>query len=157
MPKRSAILAFLLLGACASFDPARDTRGWFMHAEAGEAKLVYGTPQSDDVPLMLGCAAGSGRVSLSQSALRPGDGVTLSAGRTRTVLYGEAEPDEMNGGVFVTAQTDTATPVLAAVAEGGGLAIEEAGRVQRLPATAREREDIRRFFAVCGEAQLAAR
>jgi hypothetical protein len=157
MPKRSAVLAFLLLGACASFDPARDTRGWFMHAEAGEAKLVYGTPHSDDVPLMMDCTAGSGRVAMSQSALRPGDGVTLSAGRTRTVFYGEAEPDEMNGGVFVTAETDAATPVLAAFRDGGGLAIEEAGRVQRLPATAQEREEIRRFFAACGRSQLAAR
>ena len=146
-------LAFLCLAAalagCATYDPAGDTRGWFFNRD-GEVKLAYGTPQSDDVPLMLSCQPGTGRVFLSQGGLRPGDGITLAAGGRRTTFYGAAEPDQLNGGVLVSASTSAATPVLAAFRNSGRVGIVEAGRDAGLYATDVERMQIGRFFATCG-------
>jgi hypothetical protein len=136
------------LAACASIDPARDTRAWFFNTD-GEVKLAYGTPQSDDVALMLSCEPRSGRVAVSQSALRPGDGVTLTSGGRRTTFYGEAEPDQLNGGVFVTAETSAAAPVLAAFRDTGRIGVVEDGRAAELYATPAERMQIQQFFGAC--------
>ena len=136
------------LAACASVDPARDARGWFFNAE-GEVKLAYGTPQSDDVALMLSCEPRSGQVAIAQSALRPGDGVTLASGGRRSIFYGQAEPDELNGGVYVTATTTVETPVLAAFRDSGRVDIEEDGRAATLYATPAEHQQIRQFFGAC--------
>ena len=146
MLRSLAFCALALLAGCATYDAARDTRGWFFNTD-GEVKLAYGTPQSDDVALMLSCQPRSGRVAVSQGGLRPGDGVTLVSGGRRTTFYGEAEPDQIAGGVFVTAATDVREPVLAAFAGSGRLAVGDAPRP--FYATPAEQMQIRQFFATC--------
>ena len=147
---RRLLLALpLLVAACATYDPAADTREWIFSAE-GEPRLVYGTPQSDDAPLMLHCAPRSGRIRLSQHGLRPGDGISLASGRERTVVHGESEPDELNGGVIVSAEIDARAPVLAAFRTSGQLVVDEAGRATRFYAAPLERGLIEQFFARCG-------
>ena len=146
-------LAFLCLAAalagCATYDPARDTRGWFFNRD-GEVKLAYGTPQSDDVPLMLSCQPGTGRVFLSQGGLRPGDGITLTSGSGRSTFYGMTEPDQLNGGLFVTAEASALNPVLTAFRDTGRITLDENGRPARLYATPAEHQQIRQFFSTCG-------
>ena len=146
MLRRLAFCTLALLAGCATYDAARDERAWIFNTD-GEAKLVYGTPQSDDVALMLSCQPRSGQVSVSQGGLRPGDGVTLVSGGRRTTFYGQAEPDQLAGGVFVTANTDVRQPVLAAFAAGGRLAV--GGERMPLYATEAERVQIGQFFATC--------
>jgi hypothetical protein len=143
------IAAAAAVNGCATrMDAANDTRGWFFNNE-GEVKLAYGTPQSDDAPLMLYCTPRSGQVTLSQSALRPGDGVTLAAGGQKSTFHGESQPDQLNGGTIVTAQAPVNTPVLNAFRSTGRLAIEERGRATVLTATPAERAQIEQFFASC--------
>ena len=141
------LLAAALTG-CASYNAARDTRGWFFNTD-GEVKLVYGAPQSDDVALMLSCQPRSGRVLVSQSALRPGDGITLSSAGRQATLYGEAEPDRLNGGVMMMAETSATSPVLTAFRDTGRVGVVENGRSAELYATAAEQMQIREFFGAC--------
>jgi hypothetical protein len=143
------LAAIVGLSACATYDAASDTRGWFFHTDGAEAKLAYGTPQSDDAPLMLMCTGRSGQVTLSQSAVRPGDGVTLASSGRRSTFYGETEADQLNGGLIVSAVAPVDAPVLSAFRRSGDLAIEENGRRARLLATPVERAQIQQFFQTC--------
>jgi len=147
-------LVALMLGACATGpDAASDARSWILNSEGDEARLAYGTPQSDDAPLMMRCRPGSGRVTLSRDAARPGEGLTLASGDRKVTLHGAEEPDMLNGqGVIVTAQTRPDSPVLRQFRETGRLALIGERRRAELPATAEERTRIRSFFASCGAA-----
>ena len=143
-----SLLTVAALSACASYDAPQNSRQWIFNADGGEARLAYGTPQSDDAPLMMSCRSG-GRVSISQNQLQPGDGVTLESGPARTTFHGEAEPDQLNGGTIVTADAAVTSPVLQAFRRSGRLAMVENGRTARLPASPAERAQIQRFFEVC--------
>jgi hypothetical protein len=142
------------MGACAGSPyVAGDARVWSLHDEGPEARLAYGTPNSDDAPLLLSCAPRSGRVTISKDAARPGAGVTLASNGTTLTLHGEETPDMLNGqGVIVTAQTPSDTPVLRRFRDTGRIALEDAGRREDLPAAPAERAQIRRFFDTCGRA-----
>jgi hypothetical protein len=147
-----ALAALFFMGACAtSPDAAADARGWFLNTEAGETKLAYGTPQSDDAPLLMSCLPGSGRVTVSRDSARPGQGVTLASGDRRVTLHGSEQPDMLNGqGVIVTAQTETTNAVLQRFTQTGRLALVADRERADLPATPEEREQIRAFFDACG-------
>jgi hypothetical protein len=150
----SPLAALFFLGACASAPEARsDARTWILGGEDGEARLAYGTPDSDDAPLMMRCQTGSGRVTLSRDAARPGEGLALASGDRKVVLHGAEEPDMLNGqGVIVTAQTGLENPVLRRFRDTGRLAMISDTRRAELPATAEERARIRQFFQGCGAA-----
>ena len=149
-----ALAALSFMGACATApDAEADTRAWVLGADGAETRLAYGTPDSDDAPLMLRCRAGSGRVTVSRDAAKPGEGVTLASGGRSLTLRGQEEPDMINGeGVIVTAQTSLNGPVLQGFRDSGRLALVTDRRRAELPATAAERVQIRRFFQTCGAA-----
>ena len=147
----SPLAALFFLGACATApDAASDTRTWITGAETGEASLTYGTPDSDDAPLLLRCRPGSGRVTLSVDAARPGEGLTLASGARKVTLHGTEEPDVLHGqGVIVTVDTRADNPVLQGFRNTGRLAfVSENGRAE-LPATAEEQTRIRQFLDRC--------
>lgn len=150
----SPLAALFFLGACATAsDAASDSRTWVLHAEGGETRLAYGTPDSDDAPLMMRCRTGSGQVSLSRDAARPGEGINLVSGARTVVLHGAEEPDVLNGvGVVVTARTGLDNPVLRSFRDTGRLALISGTRRADLPATPEERTRIRQFFGGCGAA-----
>ena len=155
MRRLIALSALAVLTACASAtttttDAGGDGRAWIYNADAGEAKLAYGTPQSDDVPLMMACAPGSGRVALSQGGLRPGDGIALASGSHRTTFRGTAEPDQLSGGVWMTAEADAADPLLRSFRDTGRLVLAGPGGGGALHAGPADRDAITRFFAACG-------
>ena len=150
-----ALAALFFSGACTTAPDARsDTRAWTLHEEGAETSLAYGTPNSDDAPLQMRCRSGSGRVTLSRDAARPGEGLTLASDDRKIVLHGAEEPDMLNGdgGVIVTAQTGLENPVLQRFRQTGRLTLISDARRAELPATAEERARIRRFFAGCGAA-----
>ena len=156
MPQRSpSLLVLLALSACAApplapppaVDPAADTRQWFYSREGGRANLAYGTPQSDDIALSLRCAERSGRVTVDQGGLRPGQGISISSGGRSAVLRGRAQEDQLNGGVYMEAEADLAHPVLDAFRRTGALATRDGAEV--LAATPAEHGQIQQFFAVC--------
>ena len=147
-----ALIATAALGGCVTMDQGADTRGWFFNAEGGETKLAYGTPQSDDAPLMLSCTGPTGRVIVSQTGVQAGDGVTLASGGRRTTFYGQAEPDQLSGGTIVSAETKADAPVLSAFRRSGRLDIHENGRPAAIRATPAERAQIEQFFTACGAA-----
>ena len=137
----SPLVASAALAACAS-TADRDTRGWFYNAEGGEAKLAYGTPQSDDVVLSLTCAPGSGRVTLSQGRLRRDARIELSAGGAADAFIGRNHIDELWGGYRVDAEAPSGAPVLQRFRRGAVLSVR-AGRTRTpLPATRGDRARI---------------
>ena len=148
--RTSVLLACATLAACATaYDAGSDQQQWFYSTDTGETKLVYGTPQSDDVALMLSCRPGSGRVTVSQGGLEPGRGIVLASSRGSVTLQGASEPDQLNSGVYVEAETPTTTAVLQDFRRSGRIIVGgEGGRV--LYATPAERAQIEQFFAACG-------
>lgn len=147
-------LASLLLSACATAsDATSDTRTWVAMSEGEEARLAYGTPDSDDAPLLLRCRQGSGRVTLSIDAAAPGEGLTLVSAGRKVTLHGTEEPDVLNGeGVIVTASTRVDNPVLRGFRNTGRLTFVTRRGQAELPATAEEQIRIRRFLDSCGAA-----
>ena len=150
------LLALAGLGGCKSMyvggdvGARSDAREWIYNSDGGEAKLAYGTPQSDDVPLMLSCAGGSRTVTVSQDGLEPGRGITIASGGRSMTLHGEEQADMLNGsGVIVTAQTSPDAPVLRSFRRTGRLElVTKEGRAE-LPVRRQERSLVDQFFARC--------
>ena len=153
-----AFLAAAALAGCAQPlppdpgppDRADDGRAWIYNADGPEPRLAHGTPQSDDVVVMMSCRARSGSIEVMQGALRPGQGIALSSGGRSVVLTGRSEPDQLSGGVFVTASRAIGDPVLQSFRRTGSLAVMENGRWAPLAASPSERGGIAAFFAACG-------
>jgi hypothetical protein len=147
------LLLALTLGACATAqdaDAEADTRTWISVADGAEARLAYGTPDSDDAPLLLHCRTGSGRVTVSLNGAEAGEALTLASGGRKVALKGSEEPDLLHGeGVIVTADARADHPVMQGFRNTGRLAfITRRGRAE-LPATAEERTRIRGFLDSC--------
>ena len=155
----SAFLAAAVLAACAAPLPPpaepiphgyAEGRAWIYNAEGGEPRLAYGTPQSDDVLVMMSCRPRSGVVDVAQGGLRPGEAIALSSGPHTLTLRGRAEPDQLNGGVFMTARTSLQHPVMQGFRRAGALAILQSGQRVSLQGTAADQRQVTSFFEACG-------
>lgn len=156
-------LAALSAAACASTGPAvpAPTDGsapqpladhdWFGATDEGVTHLTYGRAESDDVWLTLSCAAGSGRLALTQYT-GPDDGsrIALESGGETESWPATREPDEMNGGVYLTAQADADTPVFLRFRRVGWLAAYGDGWREVMVAQPGSAGRVERFFADCG-------
>ena len=151
------LLALASLGGCKSMyvggdvGARSDAREWLYNSDGGEAKLAYGTPDSDDAPLMLSCGSGSRRVTVSQDGVEPGRGITLASGGRTATLHGQEQADMLNGeGVIVTAETAADAPVLASFRRTGRIALVTRDGRGELPVEPQERARIDQFFSACG-------
>jgi hypothetical protein len=142
-----ALLAACAAAACATtYDAAADNVQWFYSTEDGEAKLVYGVPESDNIAIMLDCRPGSGRVGAYRGGLGPGEGIVLASGGRSVTLHGESGKDELSDGVYVDAETPSSTGVLQDFRRSGRISVNG----EALHATPAERAQIEQFFATCG-------
>ena len=149
----SALLACTVLAACATPPAELDDSGrqWIYSADADEPRLMYGTPQSDDVVVAMSCTPRSGWVTLSFPGMDPAyEGVRLASGDRDAIYRGTTEPDQLNGGVILTARARADSPPLAEFARTGRLQWREPeGRVIPLHASPATRGYVAQFFAAC--------
>lgn len=96
---------------------------WLLSLDGDQAKLAYGVPNSDDLRLGMECVRGSGVVRLVRD-VPPGAAAEfhLESGGDTQRIAARAEPSEMSGGQFLTADLPAAAPVLARFAQTGWLA-----------------------------------
>lgn len=123
---------------------------WIAHVEADGATLAYGLAESDDVPLMMACRTGSGRLDISRPAETARPQLILSSGEAVLSVPVHAEPSELHEGVFLTGEARTAEPALQIFRRVGWISVYEDGRWHGLAAHAASREDVHRFFSACG-------
>src|SRR5690606_27991404 len=98
--------ALLGLAACATVEtpaapvetPPAPVAGydWIPHVDVEGASLAYGVAESDDVPLMLACAPGRGRIEITRPADAARPSLSLSAGRATLTLAVRSEPSQLH-------------------------------------------------------------
>jgi len=139
---RAAVLVSLIaamgLSACATrtAQPAAPAArmAWSLYETPEEgAKLAFGAPGSDDVPLLLSCRPGSGRVAVNVGAPdeQPRD-LALSSGRATSRFPAAFQPD-LGEGSRLEATGPAAAPALTRFAATGELAVQADGRRLALP------------------------
>lgn len=124
---------------------------WFYHRDGGEARLVYGLAESDDLRLGLDCAQGSGRLALSAVAgpdARPE--IHIEAGGETERFPAQSEPSQLHDGVFLTAEARADAPVFQRFRRVGWLAVWLDGERQAYAPQPDSAPNIERFFAFCG-------
>jgi len=132
MRRLAPLLIALSLSGCAT----ERTATWGLTEEAPEGpKLVLGVPDTDDVSLLMTCAAGSGRVDvvvvgrLSDPAV-----VELRSGKVVGRYGGVGDADEETiGARDIAFAMSAADPVLARFGETGELTVVFADRRVLLP------------------------
>lgn len=124
---------------------------WFYHQEEGEARLVYGLAESDDLGLGLDCARASGRLTLS--ALGGPDArpeILVEAGGETERFPALSEPSQLNDGLFLTAEAATDAPVFQRFRRTGWLALWQNGERRAFAPHPESTPNIERFFVFCG-------
>jgi hypothetical protein len=111
------------------------------------AKLAYGPPAADDVPVMLTCEPKSGvvRISAAVASTRVSPVLRLSSNGVSSSARGTVAEDGLGPRLEATAPAQLAA--LAAFAESGRLSVSAGGST--LSATAADPAPVRQFFAAC--------
>lgn len=128
---------------------------WFMTNEEGTAKLAYGAANSDDARLILTCAKGSGKLSVSRTVTPEEAGapaiLALTSGSARgRWLASTAPAADQAGRTQLTVALTTSEPAIEAFQRNGWVSAVNAdgkseGMAPQLGGTA-----VRRFFDYCG-------
>lgn len=143
--------AVLLAAAAVSACSAQSAPGYawsYQQDEYEGAKLAYGAPNSDDVVLMMSCAAHSGQVRLSAVTERTHPELALASGRARDRFAGEIVEDEL-GGLLLEAQAQSNARSLQGFAKTGKLTWKAFGETVNLAAAPEERPAVSQFFETC--------
>lgn len=144
-------LLVLLAAAAISACSAQSAPGYVWSYQQDEyegAKLAYGAPNSDDVLLMMSCAAHSGQVRLSAVTERTSPELALASGRARDRFTGEIVESEM-GGLLLEARAKTNARSLQGFAKTGKLSWSAFGETVNLAAGPEERPAVSQFFEAC--------
>lgn len=124
---------------------------WFFHESGAEARLAYGLEESDDLRIGLDCQKNSGRLALS--AIAPAGAaavIHLESGGDTERYRAEAEPSEVNDGLFLTAEAKAGDPVFQRFRRVGWLAVWEGDERHAYAPHPGSSDRIERFFAFCG-------
>lgn len=130
----AAVAAVSALCACApTVAPLATSAGplpvagydWFLNEDPDEPRLSYGLAQSDDVPLSLMCAPGSGKIGLSLAADRTPQrlAVTLESGGDTETFPARVEEAVIHDGVHLVATAPASHPVFQRFYRLGWLAV----------------------------------
>jgi len=156
----------LTAGACNTVAPPVDTapllvgttspapvadQDWFYYEDGGEARLVYGLAESDDLRLGLDCRDGSGRLTLSAVAgpdAQPE--LHLESGGETQRFTARSEPSQLHDGVFLTANAATREPVFQRFRQVSWIALWLDGERQAYAPHPGSASRIERFFSFCG-------
>lgn len=123
---------------------------WFLNDDADEPRLSYGLAQSDDVPLSLMCAPGSGKVALALTDDQPTRrAITLESGGETETYPARVEAADMHDGAYLIASARASDPVFQRFRRLGWLAVL-AGKERWMMAAQPGSEDrAARFLDLC--------
>jgi hypothetical protein len=146
----AALIAMSALCACAGPAPRQTVdlggMGWTYYETSSEgAKLVFGRPGSDDVPLMMTCPLKTGRVtvwvdSAPDSRARAFD---LVSDQATSRVAAEMDSDEL----VLLGRTTVADPALRAFAASGRLTVRTGAERRAFPTA--PSEPVRTFMKNC--------
>jgi hypothetical protein len=142
-------LAAGALGACAlPTDRPGPQALWSVAADASEARLTLGVPETDEVAVTMACRPHSGEVDLTIVGRRGDPAVLeLHSGEVWGRYSGAGHEDEASpGGFDIDLKLATTDPVLTRLGDKGDLAIVFAERRIALPNAFSQAHD---FLAVC--------
>lgn len=155
----------LSVGACATMEsptaaPAAAGGGapapiegydWFYHQQDGEARLVFGLAESDDLGLGLDCRRASGRLTLSalgRTGARPE--IHIEAGGETGRFQAQSEPSMLHDSDFLTAEAIADAPVFKRFRQVGWLRLRRDSEWEAHVPHPGSASNIERFFAFCG-------
>jgi hypothetical protein len=144
------VSALGVLNACAQNRAADPAPGWHFAYDGATAKLAYGQPHSDNVGLMLSCDAGAGRVLVTADAPGGRPELKLASGPTIQAVEGAVYDDPLTRRPALEAAAPAKSVVFERFAETGKLALIGGGLARPMPARGEARDDVRRFFDLCG-------
>lgn len=166
---RAAALVLLLAGlglsACAGVDATDVSTGgvdagapaplaghdWFYDDGDGEAVLLYGLAESDDVWFDLSCRRGAGRLAFSRPAPAGApERIALESGGATETYPARSASSDLHDGVILSASAPASDPVFVRFRQTGWLAVLD-GEARRPMAPQPDSADrVARFFAFCG-------
>lgn len=124
---------------------------WFFHESGTVARLAYGLEESDDLRIGLDCTKNTGVVSLSAVApTGAAHEIHLESGGETERYSAEAQPSEINDGLFLSADAKTGDPVFQRFRRVGWLAVWEGEERHAYAPHPGSAPRIERFFAFCG-------
>lgn len=151
------------LAACASTPPPAEPippqpepapvegYDWILHEDEGDARLVYGVAESDDVRIAFDCRRGEGR--LAMVALAPADAepvILLESGGETGRFAASAEADLIHDGLILSAAADADDPVFQRLRRVAWLARWLGGQREVYVPHPGSTDRVERFFAFCG-------
>lgn len=156
----AAVAAVSALGACAPTVAPMTTSAaplpvagydWFLNEDPDEPRLSYGLAQSDDVPLSLMCAPGSGKIGLSLAADRTPQrrAVTLESGGDTETFPARVEEAVIHDGVHLVATAPASHPVFQRFQRLGWLAVWNGDQRSMMAAQPGSEGRAARFLALC--------
>ncbi|MDB5456816.1 MAG: hypothetical protein JWP92_2401 [Caulobacter sp.] len=152
MSRPTTILGLILataLAGCAHQQAANPGYGWaFLQSPDEGPKLTYGRPSSDDVVMMIRCAPGTPRLTLSVAGL-DGDAVDLASGGVESRFVAAADPTVSGEGGLLEALADADAPTLRNFRRTGDLAVVHAGKAVSIAAVDQDRPAVHAFFEAC--------
>jgi hypothetical protein len=143
-----SLAAGLLAGCALPVERPGRQELWAVSAGAGEAKLAFGVPESEQVRLMMTCRPHSGEVLITVVGLR-GDPAAfeLHSGETWARYAGAGAEDEETEGAFdIEVKAAVTDPVLSRLADTGKLTVVFPTRRIVLPNAFSQAHD---FLNVC--------
>lgn len=144
------VSALGVLNACEERSAAGPASAWRLNVDGATAQLAYGQPDTDNVGLMLSCDAGRGRVLVTADAPGGRGEVKLASGQTVQAVAGDVFADPLTQRPALEAATSAKSPVYERFAETGRLALIGGGLSRPMPARGEAKDDVRRFFDLCG-------
>ncbi|PZO03562.1 MAG: hypothetical protein DCF28_07075 [Alphaproteobacteria bacterium] len=124
--------------------PAQEI-GWHLSHDGEEAKLAYGVASSDQLALMIACAAGDADVTV-YGDVRPVGMVDRANGTPFA-------PDPLSGGDATEASVPISAAGLGGLSRSGRMTVVADEGTFQLTATKEERRVIDRFLAYCTTGQ----
>ena len=148
------------LGACAPSVAPLSTAGaplpvagydWFLNEDPDEPRLSYGLAQSDDVPLSLMCAPGSGKIGLSLAADQTPNrrAIILESGGDTETFPARVEAADMHDGVHLVATAPASHPVFLQFRRVGWLAVWDGDQRAMMAAQPGSEGRAARFLELC--------
>jgi hypothetical protein len=128
---------------------------WYMTNEDGTAKLAYGAANSDDVRMMMTCAKGSGKLSITRTVTAqeagtpPILGLVSGSARGRWLATSAPAANQADHTELTVALTTTEPTIDAFQRNGWISAINADGKTEGMAPHPGENA-VRRFFDFCG-------